>query len=75
MYLILSCELPEEIIKEINPTYVDFSVSINEKKIDKNISNEELIKLLSESENPPTTAAPSPGDFLNGIKKKGRHFV
>lgn len=26
-----SCELPEEIIKEINPTYVDFSVSINEK--------------------------------------------
>lgn len=68
------CELPEEIIKEINPTYVDFSVSINEKKIDKNISNEELIKLLSESENPPTTAAPSPGDFLNGIKKEGETF-
>lgn len=69
-----SCELPEEILKEIKPTYANFSVSFHGKKIDESISQEELIEILRKNDDAPSTAAPSPGDFLEGIKKEGETF-
>lgn len=66
-----SCDLNEELEKEINIDLIPFNISVDDEEFtdDKNINIQRLISSMKKSPNPVKTSCPSPGDFLEKFKR------
>ena len=72
-----SCDLNEELERQLNISLVPFNISVDEESF---IDNEDidvarLITAMKESPNPVKTSCPSPGDFVEEYKKYKDIFV
>ena len=72
-----SCDLDEELKKELNVSLVPFKIDVDEKNFrdDQDMNTSELILAMKNSPNPVRTSCPSPGDFVEEYKKADNVFV
>ena len=72
-----SCDLTEEMKKELDIDLVPFTIEIEDKQYidDENIDLEDMIKNMNRSEEAVQTACPSPGSFLQAFGDHENIFV
>ncbi|HLR21459.1 MAG TPA: DegV family protein [Tissierellaceae bacterium] len=66
-----SCDLNEELEKNLNIDLIPFNISIDDEEFtdDEDLNIKNLIDSMKKSPNPVKTSCPSPGDFLKKFKK------
>lgn len=72
-----SCDLNEEIKKDVDVTLIPFNVSIDDKEYvdDENLDLGKFVEKMKASPNPIKSSCPSPGDFLEKFKEAKNNFV
>ena len=72
-----SCDLNEELKKNLNVSLVPFKIDVDDKKFidDESMDSMELIKAMRNSPNPVKTSCPSPGDFVTEYKRADNIFA
>lgn len=66
-----SCDLNEEMKKNVDVTLIPFNISIDDKEFvdDENLDVKDFVREMKNSPNPIKTSCPSPGDFLEKFKE------
>ena len=64
-----SCDLTEEMKKEMNVEIVPLTLQLGEKEYidDENLNVREYVSDMNQCKTPPKSACPSPGEFLKNI--------
>lgn len=72
-----SCDLNEEMKKNVDVTLIPFNISVegNEFIDDKNLDLSRFVREMKASPNPIKSSCPSPGDFLEKFKRAKNIFV
>lgn len=72
-----SCDLNEEMKKDVDVTLIPFNISIDDKEFvdDENLDVKNFVREMKSSPNPIKTSCPSPGDFLEKFKEAKDIFV
>lgn len=72
-----SCDLNEEMKKNVDVNLIPFNISIDDKEFvdDENLDITEFVKEMKNSPNPIKTSCPSPGDFFEKFKEAKNVFA